>query len=115
MLLCLKVLPRVYCLVTRRFYGRNSQHGRVFYPSHGGTLFLDEIGELTHLQAKLLRAIQEREIILVGSSESSKVDVRIVAATNLDLRSAIRAGTFREDLYFRVSTFRINVPGLKSR
>ena len=98
------------------FTGATRSTDGFFTQAHGGTLFLDEIGELTlPLQAKLLRAIQEREIIPVGSSESSKVDVRIVAATNLDLRSAIRAGTFREDLYFRVSTFRINVPGLKSR
>ena len=98
------------------FTGATRSTDGFFTQAHGGTLFLDEIGELTlPLQAKLLRAIQEREIIPVGSSESSKVDVRIVAATNLDLRSAIRVGTFREDLYFRVSTFRINVPGLKSR
>ncbi len=98
------------------FTGATRSTDGFFTQANGGTLFLDEIGELTlPLQAKLLRAIQEREIIPVGSSESKRVDVRIVAATNLDLRSAIRAGAFREDLYFRVSTFRINVPGLKSR
>ncbi len=98
------------------FTGATRSTDGFFTQAHGGTLFLDEIGELTlPLQAKLLRAIQEREIIPVGSSESTRVDVRIVAATNLDLRSAIRAGAFREDLYFRVSTFRINVPGLNSR
>ena len=98
------------------FTGATRSTDGFFAQAHGGTLFLDEIGELTlPLQAKLLRAIQEREIIPVGSSDSVSVDVRIVAATNLDLRSAIRAGAFREDLYFRVSTFRINVPGLKSR
>ncbi len=98
------------------FTGATRSTDGFFTQAHGGTLFLDEIGELTlPLQAKLLRAIQEREIIPVGSSDSISVDVRIVAATNLDLRSAIRAGAFREDLYFRVSTFRINVPGLKSR
>ena len=79
-------------------------------------MFLDEIGELTlPLQAKLLRAIQEKEVLPVGSSETQRVDVRIVAATNRDLRAGIRAGYFREDLYFRVSTFRINVPGLSAR
>ena len=98
------------------FTGATRSTDGFFTQAHGGTLFLDEIGELTlPLQAKLLRAIQEREIIPVGSSDSKNVDVRIVAATNLDLRSAIRVGAFREDLYFRVSTFRINVPGLKSR
>ena len=87
-----------------------------FELAHGGTLFLDEIGELTlPLQAKLLRAIQEKEVLPVGSSETQRVDVRIVAATNRDLRAGIRGGYFREDLYFRVSTFRINVPGLSSR
>ena len=89
---------------------------RVFTQAQGGTLFLDEIGELTlPLQAKLLRAIQEKEVLPVGSSETQRVDVRIVAATNRDLRAGIRAGYFREDLYFRVSTFRINVPGLSAR
>ena len=98
------------------FTGATKNTEGFFTQAHGGTLFLDEIGELTlPLQAKLLRAIQEREILPVGSSQTSNVDVRIVAATNRDLRAAIRTGSFREDLYFRVSTFRINVPGLKDR
>jgi two-component system response regulator FlrC len=98
------------------FTGATRSTEGFFTQAQGGTLFLDEIGELTlPLQAKLLRAIQEKEVLPVGSSETQRVDVRIVAATNRDLRAGIRAGYFREDLYFRVSTFRINVPGLSSR
>ena len=98
------------------FTGATKSTDGFFTQAQGGTLFLDEIGELTlGLQAKLLRAIQEKEILPVGSAVSHRVDVRIVAATNRDLRAAIRNGLFREDLYFRVSTFRINVPGLSAR
>ena len=98
------------------FTGATRSTEGFFAQAQGGTLFLDEIGELTlPLQAKLLRAIQEKEVLPVGSSETQRVDVRIVAATNRDLRAGIRAGYFREDLYFRVSTFRINVPGLSAR
>ena len=98
------------------FTGATRSTEGFFSQAQGGTLFLDEIGELTlPLQAKLLRAIQEKEALPVGSSETQRVDVRIIAATNRDLRAGIRAGYFREDLYFRVSTFRINVPGLSSR
>jgi two-component system response regulator FlrC len=98
------------------FTGATRSTEGFFTQAQGGTLFLDEIGELTlPLQAKLLRAIQEKEVLPVGSSETQRVDVRIVAATNRDLRAGIRAGYFREDLYFRVSTFRINVPGLSAR
>lgn len=98
------------------FTGATKSTDGFFTQAQGGTLFLDEIGELTlALQAKLLRAIQEKEILPVGSAVSHRVDVRIVAATNRDLRAAIRNGIFREDLYFRVSTFRINVPGLAAR
>jgi two-component system response regulator FlrC len=87
-----------------------------FEQAEGGTLFLDEIGELPlQIQAKLLRAVQEKEITPVGNSEARPVNVRIVSATNRDLGRAIKQGTFREDLYFRISTFRINVPGLSER
>ena len=87
-----------------------------FEQAEGGTLFLDEVGELPlQIQAKLLRALQEKEITLIGSAESRPVNARIITATNRDLRHAIRAGQFREDLYFRISTFRINVPGLRER
>ncbi len=81
-----------------------------------GTLFLDEIGELPFLiQGKLLRAIQEHEITPVGSNETEKVDVRILAATNRDLRGMVREGTFREDLYYRLNVIEIPMPPLRQR
>ena len=98
------------------FTGATRDTEGFFRQAHRGTLFLDEIGELTpQLQAKLLRAIQEKEILPVGSSDSKKVDVRIVSATNRNLRDPRLNNGFREDLYFRISTFRINVPSLSHR
>ena len=82
----------------------------------GGTLFLDEIGAVTpNIQVKLLRALQERTIMRVGGREPVAVDVRLVAATNLDLAEEVRAGNFREDLYYRLSVFPIRVPSLRER
>jgi two-component system response regulator FlrC len=98
------------------FTGATKSTVGFFEQAEGGTLFLDEIGELPlQIQAKLLRAVQEKEITPVGNSEGRAVNVRIVSATNRDLGRAIKQGTFREDLYFRISTFRINVPGLSER
>lgn len=87
-----------------------------FEDADGGTLFLDEVGELPlTVQAKLLRVLENGEIIRMGSNEVRKVDVRIVAATNVDLPKAIREGRFREDLFFRLSTISIHVPALRER
>ena len=88
----------------------------LFEEAHGGTLFLDEISELpVMLQAKLLRAIQEKEIRRVGSTKSIAVDVRIIAATNLALAEEVRAKRFREDLYYRLNVIEIRMPPLRER
>jgi DNA-binding NtrC family response regulator len=88
----------------------------LFAVAQGGTVFLDEIGEMPmHTQVKLLRVIQEREITPVGGTASAKIDVRILAATNVDLEEAVGSGNFREDLYYRLNVLRINTPALKDR
>jgi Nif-specific regulatory protein len=92
-----------------------SRKGR-FEIASGGTLFLDEIGEVSPMtQVKLLRVLQEREFERVGGTDTIKVDIRLVAATNKDLEKAIAAGTFREDLYHRLNVFTIFVPPLRER
>jgi DNA-binding NtrC family response regulator len=84
--------------------------------AHGGTLFLDEIGDMPiEMQAKLLRALQEHEIKPVGSTERKSINVRIIAATNRDLEAAIRNGSFRQDLYFRLNVVQIKLPPLRDR
>ncbi len=88
----------------------------LFRSAHGGTLFLDEIGELpVSLQSKLLRAIQEREIRPLGSPTASSIDVRIIAATNRDLASEVRANRFRSDLFYRLRVVSIQLPPLRDR
>jgi len=92
-----------------------SKHG-LFEAAHEGTLFLDEISNLPpDLQAKLLRALQEKEIKPVGSTERVSIQVRVIAATNRDLESAVRTGAFRQDLYFRLNVVQIKLPPLRER
>jgi len=98
------------------FTGADRDKSGLFELANGGTLFLDEIGDMPMAtQAKLLRAIQNQEILPVGSLTSHKVNVRIVAATHRDLRAAIASGHFREDLYYRLSMVELIVPSLKER
>lgn len=98
------------------FTGAVRDKAGLFEVAGSGTLFLDEIGEVAPtVQAKLLRALQEREIRRVGGERTIKVNARVVAATNRDLRAAVDAGTFREDLYFRLGAFVITVPPLRDR
>jgi len=98
------------------FTGAYARKPGKFELAHGGTLFLDEVGSLRiDLQAKLLRALQEREIERLGGTRTIQVDVRVIAATNSDLREAIRARTFREDLYYRLHVVPVGVPPLRER
>jgi transcriptional regulator with GAF, ATPase, and Fis domain len=88
----------------------------LFEEANGGTLFLDEIANTSrHFQAKLLRALQERQIRRLGDTISRPVDIRVIAATNRDLRGLVQRGDFREDLFYRLSVFAINVPPLRDR
>lgn len=98
------------------FTGAVDQREGYFAVANGGTLFLDEVGELPlQTQARLLRVLETGEYIRVGASEVRKTDVRIVAATNVDMEKAISEGKFREDLYYRLNTISIPVPALRER
>ena len=98
------------------FTGAMTRHAGLFEQANGSSLFLDEIGDLTlSTQAKLLRAIQEREIRRIGGSENIRLDVRIIAATNKKLEEEIAKGAFREDLYYRLNVIAFSVPPLRER
>jgi Nif-specific regulatory protein len=98
------------------FTGAHADKMGRFELAHGGSLFLDEIGDISlSTQIKLLRVLQEREFVRVGGTKTISTDVRIIAATNRDLRQALEKGTFREDLYYRLNVFPINMPPLRQR
>ena len=98
------------------FTGANSRHEGLFLAAHGGTLFLDEIGDMPlSLQVKLLRVLQDLEVRPVGATRGIPVDVRIISATHHDLESLVKAGEFREDLYYRLHVVPIRLPGLAER
>ena len=98
------------------FTDARTDHAGKFEQADGGTLFLDEIGNIPlHLQAKLLRAIQSRSIVRVGGTTEKPVNIRLICATNCDLEQLVRAGRFREDLYYRINTVHLTLPPLRER
>ena len=98
------------------FTGAHEARKGYFEETDGGTIFLDEIGEMpVGTQARLLRVLENKEFIKVGSSKVQKIDVRVIAATNVNLYDAVQKGKFREDLYYRLNTVPINVPPLRER
>ncbi|MBT5106357.1 MAG: sigma-54-dependent Fis family transcriptional regulator [Porticoccaceae bacterium] len=98
------------------FTGASKVQPGLFEQAQGGTVFLDEIGEMSfHLQAKLLRILQERSVVRLGGQKAIDLNIRVIAATNRDLKAAIAQQTFREDLYFRLTAFKLAIPSLSER
>ena len=98
------------------FTGANVGQAGQVRAADTGTVFLDEIGDVpANVQVKLLRILQERELERLGSNKTRQIDVRVIAATNVDLRAALENGTFREDLYYRLNVVPINIPPLRER
>ena len=98
------------------FTGASQDRLGLFEESCGGTVFLDEIGDVSPaMQTKLLRVLQEREVVRIGENRPRKVDIRVIAATNKDLKRAVQEGKFREDLYYRLGVIEIEVPPLRQR
>ncbi len=98
------------------FTGASAKHVGKFQEADGGTIFLDEVGELPQdMQVKLLRVLQEGEVDPIGAKRPAKVDVRVISATNRNLADEVKNGTFREDLYYRLNVFPIEVPALRNR
>ena len=98
------------------FTGANNDKKGLFEVASNGTFFLDEIADISlALQAKLLRVLQNREIMRLGDTQLIKVDVRVIAATNKDLKQLVKDGIFREDLFYRLNVFPIKIPPLRER
>ncbi|MDD2390160.1 MAG: sigma-54 dependent transcriptional regulator [Desulfobacterales bacterium] len=98
------------------FTGANESRAGFFQTADGGTIFLDEVNEMSPaMQVKLLRVLQDRQVLMIGARKACKVDIRIVASSNKDLRSLVEKGTFREDLFFRLNVISIRVPPLRER
>jgi two-component system response regulator HydG len=98
------------------FTGATETRAGLFQSAEGGTIFLDEIGEIApSMQVKLLRVLQDKEVLMLGSRRPRNVDIRVVAATNKDLRKLVKNGTFREDLFFRINVLVLEVPPLRKR
>ena len=98
------------------FTDAHADHVGKFEQANGGTLFLDEIGNIPlHLQAKLLRVLQNRAIVRVGDTKEIPIDIRLICATNRDIPQMVQDGTFREDLYYRINTMHLQLPPLRQR